>query len=630
MKISYQKYLDKVHGGWIGKCLGGAAGAPVEGIKKVIPYEHYREVIRPDLPNDDLDLQLLWLEVLQKKGLSITSKDLADAWNRQCWYPFSEYGLFLKNYERGIMPPYSGSFNNPVFREGEGCPIRSEIWGMIFPGNPEKAAEYARMDGCLDHAGAAVWIEEYYAAMEAAAFAEQDIKKLIDSQLQYLPEGSRPRNCVEDVRRDYEVGCLDWQLARTRMLRKYAHFDFTNAVTNLGIVMIALLYGEGDMDRTINIAFRCGYDTDCTCATAAALLGIIIGAAGIAPELKAMATDNFVIGIAVERENNSIVALAKETCAVGIFAKAADIFDIPEDVKLPEPMGREDKSGIQIEVNYTSQPAIGRMDQCICDITLCNQSTHSVNGIVTVSGLPKGWEILGNRQPLSLNAGESKSVPVQIKTTEQVKQIHNKNLLHIEYAEMVAEFGIAGAMVWQAVGPYFEALEKQDRPGLPSPHGEGCNLPTLECMVNNAAYLDKAYLDEQNFSKAFREEDTVWINAYEDLLPLDEAFPFRGQGAIYLRQTLLSPEDRELWVVIGNNDGYRLWVNQELVMERDEIRLWTPFNNYELIRLAKGENEIVLKLLRRTESLKFSFGLRKYEGEHFHRKRWYTDFASEI
>lgn len=148
--------------------------------------------------------------------------------------------------------------------------------------------------------------------------------------------------------------------------------------------------------------------------------------------------------------------------------------------------------------------------------------------------------------------------------------------------------------------------------------------------MNNAAYLDKAYLDERNFSKAFREEDTVWINAYEDLLPLDEAFPFRGQGAIYLRQTLLSPEDRELWVVIGNNDGYRLWVNQELVMERDEIRLWTPFNNYELIRLAKGENEIVLKLLRRTESLKFSFGLRKYEGEHFHRKRWYTDFASEI
>ena len=136
-------------------------------------------------------------------------------------------------------------------------------------------------------------------------------------------------------------------------------------------------------------------------------------------------------------------------------------------------------------------------------------------------------------------------------------------------------------------------------------------------MVNNAAYLDKAYLDEQNFREAFTQEDTIWINAYEDLLPLDEVFTFRGQGAIYLQQTLISPEDRDIWVVIGNNDGYRLWINGEIVMERDEIRLWTPYNNYEIIHLNKGTNEIVLKLLRRTESLKFSFGLRRYEGEHF-------------
>ena len=45
-------YYDKVYGGWLGKCLGGAAGAPVEGIKKLIPCEDFREMIRPDLPGD--------------------------------------------------------------------------------------------------------------------------------------------------------------------------------------------------------------------------------------------------------------------------------------------------------------------------------------------------------------------------------------------------------------------------------------------------------------------------------------------------------------------------------------------------------------------------------------------------
>ena len=34
-QMSYEKFLDKVHGGWYGKCLGGAAGAPVEGVKGV-------------------------------------------------------------------------------------------------------------------------------------------------------------------------------------------------------------------------------------------------------------------------------------------------------------------------------------------------------------------------------------------------------------------------------------------------------------------------------------------------------------------------------------------------------------------------------------------------------------------
>ena len=69
-KEKYRKFYDKVYGGWLGKCLGGAAGAPVEGIKRLITDIDYRDVIRPDLPNDDLDLQLLWLEVMEEKGLS--------------------------------------------------------------------------------------------------------------------------------------------------------------------------------------------------------------------------------------------------------------------------------------------------------------------------------------------------------------------------------------------------------------------------------------------------------------------------------------------------------------------------------------------------------------------------------
>ena len=70
-KIDYQRFLDKVHGCWYGKCLGGAAGAPVEGIKKVIDVGNFTEIFNPDLPNDDLDLQLLWLDVLKNKDAQL-------------------------------------------------------------------------------------------------------------------------------------------------------------------------------------------------------------------------------------------------------------------------------------------------------------------------------------------------------------------------------------------------------------------------------------------------------------------------------------------------------------------------------------------------------------------------------
>ena len=182
--LSYETFLDKVHGCWYGKCLGGAAGAPLEGIKKLIDTEDFTEVFNPDLPNDDLDLQLLWLDVLETKGFQITSCDLADAWIEKCWYPFSEYGYFMKNYMRGIKPPYSGIINNSFFKEGMGCPIRSEIWGIVCAGDPRLAVDYAYLDATLDHSDNSVYAEQFLAATESMAFLEDNIFDLINQGME--------------------------------------------------------------------------------------------------------------------------------------------------------------------------------------------------------------------------------------------------------------------------------------------------------------------------------------------------------------------------------------------------------------------------------------------------------------
>ena len=85
-KIPYEKYLDKVYGCFIGKAISGNIGAPHEGVKMPMELEFMQEMINCELPNDDLDLQVLWLEVVEKKGVNFTSYDLLESFVNKCSY----------------------------------------------------------------------------------------------------------------------------------------------------------------------------------------------------------------------------------------------------------------------------------------------------------------------------------------------------------------------------------------------------------------------------------------------------------------------------------------------------------------------------------------------------------------
>ena len=77
--LTYKQYLDKVYGCWLGKCVAGTIGAPYEGMKQLLHLSFRSEMIEKMLPNDDLDLQVLWLKVLEEKGIYTTGDDLAAA-----------------------------------------------------------------------------------------------------------------------------------------------------------------------------------------------------------------------------------------------------------------------------------------------------------------------------------------------------------------------------------------------------------------------------------------------------------------------------------------------------------------------------------------------------------------------
>ena len=165
--ISYQAYLDKIYGCYIGKAVSGNIGAPYEGVKMPLELTFQPEMIDCSLPNDDLDLQVLWLDVLEQKGEHFSAFDLLDRFVNHCAYSPGEYAVMRKNYKRGIYPPYSGRFCNDYYREGMGCPIRSEIWGCVSVGNMDLASEFASRDGQIDHYGESIWAERFLAALES-------------------------------------------------------------------------------------------------------------------------------------------------------------------------------------------------------------------------------------------------------------------------------------------------------------------------------------------------------------------------------------------------------------------------------------------------------------------------------
>ena len=154
--LDYATYHDKVLGGWAGKCAGGVVGAPLEGFKRFHDLELKDEMFETAVPNDDLDLQILWLDLVKRRGPSLRLNDLADHWKAHVDFPWNEYGMALRNLRLGVYPPQSGSHNNWYWRKGMGSPIRSEIWGMLCPGLPAQAAFYATMDSSLDHEGFSV------------------------------------------------------------------------------------------------------------------------------------------------------------------------------------------------------------------------------------------------------------------------------------------------------------------------------------------------------------------------------------------------------------------------------------------------------------------------------------------
>ena len=295
--LNYQILKDKILGCYNGKNIGGAFGMPLEGKRGFFNYTYYlqEDIENNPVANDDLDLQIIWLNAVQRFGAGVDAEKLAEYWNTYLIPNWAEYGVGMSNLRRGLQAPLSGLINNH-YGNSCGAFIRSEIWACLAPGNPEIATRYAYFDACVDHCEEGIYAEILTAAMQSIAFVERDIQKIITLAMGYIPEDCLIWKATDLMLNAYQTG-KSFEEARDILFREIpGAFSYQNialddiaqdgyplgkagmdAPNNIGITILSLLYGAGDFEKSICYAVNCGEDADCTAGTVAATLGIIYG-----------------------------------------------------------------------------------------------------------------------------------------------------------------------------------------------------------------------------------------------------------------------------------------------------------------------------------------------------------------
>lgn len=622
-KISYDVYLDKVMGGWIGKSLGGIVGAPFEAHK--IQGDMTQDNCWPSkiYPNDDLDIQVVWLEMMEECGPYFTRNDLVRFWQDRCWYNFAEYGFFLYNVQRGINPPLSGRFNNMFYRESMGCPIRAEIWGLVSPGNPELAAAYAKWDGELDHIDNSVWAEQFWAAAAAEGFFANDLEEALAAGKRVVPEDSDISQIFCEVTSLWkELG--DWRRIWRRLVRKLGHRDGSKVQINFAFTLLSLYAGEGDFKKTIVTAINCGWDTDCTAATAGALLGVLQGASRLPDDWKSKMGDRLTCDVAVRHKTALLTEFSVDTCIVGLEVALTRnpivrIVDVPEDV-LNEAVRRKNSRSelplLTIESFYPEGPVLykDKVTQVVLRLGWRGQSMRK--GKLTVTA-PPGVNVSPTETLLCLQPDSVQEVMVSVCRDKDSDVIWDKNLLQAvwvsEEGESVSHtFGLAGSRQWLVYGPYWDAWDttrweicpyRNDELISHPVHVPGCH----PLLVHQYVRLDREYLNETLLlEQDICDEEPFTVERGEDHIDSGHLGGFTGEACYYLVRDIVANEPVECNVSIGATGPFVIWMDGKEVFRNERISSWF-FQDYVFrAEFDRTPKRMVIKCIRPTDEFRFS------------------------
>jgi len=289
-------YLERTYAGVLGKVIGVYMGRPFEGatydriVRDIGPIWYYvNEKLGHPLivTDDDITGTFTFIRALDDYDLDFSA---GDAWSEKVGKTWLNYLINRKTilwwggigmssehtaYARlaaGIPAPRSGSIelNGKIIGEQIGAQIFIDGWGMVAPGDPERAAWLAGQAGRVSHDGESVYAAQVVAAMEAEAGLSQ------------VPKDAIIRRMAEDL---YEQRSKSdrWEEGYRLLHRAYGYDKYRGAchvVPNHGLILMTLMYAPDSFQKAMMIVNTSGWDTDCNSANVGCIMGIHLGLDG--------------------------------------------------------------------------------------------------------------------------------------------------------------------------------------------------------------------------------------------------------------------------------------------------------------------------------------------------------------
>ncbi len=626
--LTIKEYNDKVLGGWMGKCAGGILGAPIEGYKCFNEIPLSDELFETNFCNDDLDLQILWLDMVLKKGNKIRPSDFREHWKNHVDFPWNEYGIATRNIRVGLDHPDTGSHNNTYWNASMGSPIRSELWGMLCAGNPEKAAYFARMDSRLDHCGFSDDAEAYQAACEAIAFTMTDIPAILLEGLKYIDQDCLTYKMVKNVFSWYEK--FGVEATKGRIKSAYGDADFTSAPMNVAFTVLSLLDSKGDFDKLIE-ALHYGHDSDCIVATAGSILGIVRGAS----EIPALWKKRIGNELMVSPEITGIDCPKTITELTDLTCKAAQLFQGPHtvvDFSTEEKFTVENDTPFALFTKVLAFPDFEAEAKGAIAVHIENLSPSAKSFTFNISS-----PAFPTVQPAGVTIQEDESVVVNFEFTinedfqpfasavPYTVEVTMDELFKFEFERGLPYYG-----QWLMMGPFM-----RDDASLAPMHKQYpdhglASMPSATYMNHDLQKPAEDFLAKVKtpwHTPAIFEQDFIAQVIQPAGLEVDLKKYFYGIGerTVYLSTEISSATALKKWLCIGTSNFVTVSLNGKTLHQNEQLKRRWPSTEIVELPLEQGTNTLLVRFDFINDDFKVSLGLKEHHDRHPHQTQWETE-----